>query len=64
VLYDDRTEVSAGQKFADSDLIGIPNRVIISSKTMAENGVEIKNRRTSEIEIVPLNQIIQKFSNA
>ncbi|HMQ01493.1 MAG TPA: His/Gly/Thr/Pro-type tRNA ligase C-terminal domain-containing protein [Candidatus Doudnabacteria bacterium] len=64
VLYDDRTEVSAGEKFADSDLLGIPYRLIISSKTMAENSAEIKYRKTPEAQIVPLNQIIEKFSNA
>ncbi len=43
VLYDDR-DVRAGEKFADSDLIGIPLRVVISDKTMAEGKVEVKSR--------------------
>ena len=64
VLYDDRTEASAGQKFADSDLIGIPNRIVISGKTMAENSVELKNRATGDTSFVPLSEIISKFSNA
>jgi prolyl-tRNA synthetase len=43
VLYDDR-DVRAGEKFADADLIGIPMRVIVSEKTMAEGGVEVSKR--------------------
>lgn len=44
VLYDDRSEKTAGEKFADADLIGIPMRVVISEKTLAEDSVEIKER--------------------
>lgn len=43
VLYDDR-DASAGEKFADADLIGCPYRVVVSKKTLAENSVEIKRR--------------------
>ncbi|MCX6716758.1 MAG: His/Gly/Thr/Pro-type tRNA ligase C-terminal domain-containing protein [Candidatus Taylorbacteria bacterium] len=48
VLYDDR-DVRPGEKFADSDLIGIPLRVVISEKTMAEGIVETKDRKTGEV---------------
>jgi len=44
VLYDDRTDVSAGEKFADADLIGIPYRVVISKRSLNDGGVEIKKR--------------------
>lgn len=54
VLYDDR-EASAGEKFADADLIGIPNQLIVSEKTLAEGKVEIKNRRTGEKSFMKLN---------
>lgn len=47
VLYDDRN-VSAGEKFADSDLIGIPHRLIISDKTRAAGKAEYRNRMTGE----------------
>jgi prolyl-tRNA synthetase len=43
VLLDDREE-SPGAKFADSDLIGIPLRVVISEKSLKENKLEIKER--------------------
>ena len=36
VLYDDRTDVRPGEKFADADLLGIPYRVVVSNKTVAE----------------------------
>jgi prolyl-tRNA synthetase len=54
VLYDDR-EASAGEKFADADLIGIPYQIIVSEKTLKENKVEIKNRKTGEKEFVKLS---------
>ncbi len=48
VLWDDRLELSAGEKFADADLIGIPIRIIISKKTLDKNIIEIKNRQNNE----------------
>ena len=42
VLYDDREDKSAGEKFAEADLIGVPYRIVISEKTLAKNSVEIK----------------------
>lgn len=60
VLFDDR-DMRAGEKFADSDLIGIPVRVIISEKTMADNLVEVKDRKTGEVQKVSQEEFIQKF---
>lgn len=54
VLYDDREDKGAGEKFADADLIGIPKRVIISEKTMKEDSVEIKDRATGVAKMVKL----------
>ncbi|MFH0856928.1 MAG: His/Gly/Thr/Pro-type tRNA ligase C-terminal domain-containing protein, partial [bacterium] len=51
VLYDDR-DISAGVKFADSDLIGIPLRIVISEKTIAKDGVEVKRRDSNKSEMV------------
>jgi prolyl-tRNA synthetase len=45
VLFDDR-DLRAGEKFADADLIGIPLRVVVSDKTIAEGKVEVKERRS------------------
>lgn len=57
VLYDDRKEVSAGQKFADADLIGIPTRIIVSKKSVAENAAEIKKRNQSSSKLVKLSTL-------
>lgn len=52
ILYDDREDKGAGEKFGDADLIGIPKRIIISDKTMKEESVEIKDRETGESKLV------------
>jgi prolyl-tRNA synthetase len=63
ILYDDR-DVSAGEKFADADLIGIPFQLIISEKNMKENKVEIKNRKTGEKHFIKFSapEIIKYLS--
>lgn len=58
VLYDDR-EVSAGQKFADSDLIGIPIRIVVSDKTLKENKFEFKKRNEKDIRLVEKNELFK-----
>jgi len=56
VLYDDR-EVSAGNKFADSDLMGIPYRVVISEKTLASDEIELKIRQTGAVSMLKLGAV-------
>ncbi|MDP1625119.1 MAG: aminoacyl--tRNA ligase-related protein [bacterium] len=56
VLYDDR-DARAGEKFADSDLIGIPTRYIISEKTLAEDSVEEKDRKTGQVKMVAIKTL-------
>lgn len=51
VLYDDRDE-SAGKKFNDADLIGIPLRIVVSSRTLKEKNVEWKLRSEAESKLV------------
>jgi len=51
VLYDDR-DARAGEKFADSDLIGIPTRIVISKKTLEQDMVEKIDRKTGTVEMV------------
>lgn len=48
VLYDDRV-ASAGEKFAEADLLGLPYRVIVSDKTLVEGRFELKERATGKI---------------
>ncbi len=57
VLYDDRDGVRAGEKFADSDLIGIPVRLVISPKTIEKNSVEVKLRTQSEATLVAFAEL-------
>lgn len=54
VLYDDREDASAGEKFATADLLGVPERVVVSEKTLAKKSVEIKDRKTGRIKMVKL----------
>jgi prolyl-tRNA synthetase len=56
VLYDDRDE-RAGVKFKDADLIGIPLRVAVGKKGLAEGKVEWKLRRGKAVDLVPLAEV-------
>ncbi|MBI2062940.1 MAG: hypothetical protein HYT61_01715 [Candidatus Yanofskybacteria bacterium] len=58
ILYDDRVDKTAGEKFADADLIGCPIRLVISEKTLQKRSVEIKRRSEKEVRLVPLDKII------
>lgn len=55
-LLDDR-DLRAGPKFADADLLGIPLRVNIGEKHLASGQVELKERRTGEPQLVPLDNV-------
>lgn len=57
VLFDDRLEASAGFKFNDADLLGMPIQVIAGEKNLKDGKVELKNRKTGEKKIVELNQL-------
>ena len=57
VLYDDRDDKTAGEKFADADLIGCPVRIVVSKKTLEKNSVELKKRNEKEAKLVPLGEI-------
>ena len=59
VLYDDREDVSAGEKFADADLIGIPNRLVVSDKT--GDKIELKKRSEKEVKLVEINELIKQL---
>jgi len=59
VIFDDRNE-RAGVKFKDADLIGIPLRITIGQKNLADGNVELKIRKTGENKLYPLQKIIQE----
>ena len=56
-LYDDRPGISAGEKFADADLLGIPFRVVISERTGEK--AEIKSRTEPEVKLVSTNNLLE-----
>lgn len=60
VLYDDR-DLRAGEKFADSDLIGIPTRVIIGDKSLESELLEVKDRATGEVSQISLEDLVSKI---
>jgi len=61
VLYDDRSDKTAGEKFADADLIGCPLRVVVSNKTLDKQSVEIKKRNEKETELVKIKNLKNRF---
>ena len=62
VLFDDRDDLRAGEKFADADLIGIPYRIIVSEKTAENDSAEIKKRGEEKSEVLPIDKIMKKIS--
>ncbi|MBF0386632.1 MAG: proline--tRNA ligase [Candidatus Omnitrophica bacterium] len=61
VLMDDRDE-SAGRKFNDADLIGIPFRIIIGKRGLTEGNVEIKHRASHAVEVVPRDNAVERLA--
>lgn len=62
VLYDDRDDKSAGEKFTDADLIGCPIRVVVSKKTVEKNSAELKQRNKNELNMVKLSDVVEAVS--
>nr|MBP9748513.1 prolyl-tRNA synthetase [Candidatus Paceibacterota bacterium] len=58
VLFDDRSEVTPGEKFADADLLGMPYRGVVSARSMKEGGVELKKRIEEKGKIVSVEELI------
>lgn len=58
VLFDDR-DVSAGEKFSDADLIGVPVRLVVSEKT--GDKVEYKERSSDKVEFLDFEQVVSKL---
>jgi len=59
VLYDDRDE-RAGVKFNDADLVGVPIRIAVGKRGLAEGKVEWKLRSSSQVELVPVGEVAAK----
>ena len=61
VIYDDRDE-RAGVKFADAELIGIPYRVTVSDRLLAENKYEFTPRSSGEVSLLTHEELLAKLS--
>ena len=55
-FYDDR-DIRPGEKFADSELMGMPYRIVISDKTLASQSAELTNRATGESRLISLDEL-------
>lgn len=53
-LWDDRENISIGQKLKDADLIGCPWQIIITEKSLEKGGIEVKNRQNGESFVVEI----------
>ncbi|MDP2594130.1 MAG: aminoacyl--tRNA ligase-related protein [bacterium] len=60
-LYDDR-DMSAGQKFAESDLLGIPARIVVGKEAVASGLFEIVDRATGAVEKVPCEGLVKRYA--
>lgn len=58
VLLDDR-DLRAGEKFGDADLIGVPLRVVIGEKSLAESKYEVKDRTTGETHMLGKAELLE-----
>jgi prolyl-tRNA synthetase len=63
VLYDDR-DLRAGEKFADADLMGIPHRLVVSTKTVQAGRHELKQRTSADSDELTPDEIIQKLTSS
>lgn len=57
VLWDDRENKTAGEKFADSDLLGMPYRIVISAKTLEKGMIEVKERTQESAKLITQEEL-------
>lgn len=58
VLFDDREGLSAGEKFTEADLLGMPIRIVVSSRSIKEGGVEVKKRIEEKGAIIKATDLV------
>ncbi len=61
VLFDDRNDVSAGFKFNDADLLGMPIQIVVGERNLKENMIELKERRTNEKMKIAIEDLYDKL---
>jgi prolyl-tRNA synthetase len=62
-LYDDRIETRAGEKFGDSDLLGMPYRVVVSKKGKESGMFEVVTRATGEVRQLTEEELFADFAS-
>lgn len=60
-LWDNRKRLTVGEKLKDADLIGCPYRIVISSRSIENGGVEIKKRKDENGEIITVEELINLY---
>jgi prolyl-tRNA synthetase len=60
-LYDDRPDATAGVKFNDADLLGMPVRVTVSPRSLEKGAVEVKLRSGGEVDLVPYEEAVERL---
>ena len=63
IIYDERQDKTAGEKFADADLMGVPYRVVVSEKTLAKGSVELKERAKKSVKLIKIKQLVKILKN-
>ena len=63
VLYDNRADVSSGEKLTNADLLGMPIRVVISQRSLKEDGVEVKHRQSKQAQTVGIEKLSSTVTN-
>ncbi len=58
VLFDDRQGLSAGEKFADADLLGMPIRLVVSQRSIKDGGIEFKKRNEEKGKIISAHDLL------
>ncbi len=61
VLFDDRGDATAGVKFNDADLLGLPLRATVSPRSLEQGAVELKRRAGGEAELVPYDHAVERL---
>ena len=59
VLWDEREGLGAGEKLGDADLIGIPVRLVVSSRSIDQGGVELKYRDKKDSEVLSMEKLLE-----
>ncbi len=59
VLFDDRNEIRGGEKMVEADLLGIPNRVVVSGRTVEQGAVELKKRSEGESNFISEQKLLR-----